>query len=179
MFKTGNSISEGVIILSRQEAFVWPLADSERAAVQIFVLKSLERKKSDVWQLSYDSNRSVVNETIVAAIFTSWEEVRSILQNEDAHQFLKSTNDNISGEWDLPRNSGDPISLEIYPRISNSFLVLSTNSALALPIEITINFLGVSGPYSPHIGFIVGLFVGSFLLSEVRSHSPRIRWMLN
>jgi hypothetical protein len=166
MLKNENSISEGVTTLSWKEAFVWPLSDSEMAAVQIFVLKSLERKKGDEWQTSYDSNLSVLNETIVAAILTSREEVQ-MMQNDDAHNFLKSLNDNIIGEWPLPRNPCDPILLEILPKIPNAHLIFSTNSSLPLPIEVKINFLGVSGPYSPQIGFIVGLFFVSFLLTKV------------
>ncbi len=85
MLKNENSISEGVTTLSWRAVFVWPLSDSEMAAVQIFDLKSLERKKRDEWQTSYDSNLSVLNETIVAAILTSREEAQSMMQNDDAH----------------------------------------------------------------------------------------------
>ena len=72
MLKIENPISDGVITLSRENPFVWPLAKSEMAAVQIFVLKGFERK-SDEWQISYDFNLSVLNETIVATIFNIWE----------------------------------------------------------------------------------------------------------
>jgi hypothetical protein len=171
MPKNEINISEGMITLSRKEAFVWPFEISEMAAVQISVLKSLELKKRDEWQQSYDSNISGMNETVVAAILTSQEEIQR-LKRDDAHQFLKSTNNDIIVEWDLRRSCGDPISFEIPPKIANASLVLSTNTVLTLPIEITINFLGVTGPYSPQIGFIVGLLFVSFIITEARFHSP-------
>ena len=147
VFADCSTSQEHIVVLSRQEPYVWP--SSNMAAIQISIVKIMASE--------FGTKSTAPNGSIVAALVSAIE-VRHYLEYPD-HKAL--------GEWILPRDSSAPILLDIPPALLNTSLVLSTDSAAALYIKITIGCCESNGAYGLAVGFVVLFISIGCLLTKV------------